>query len=102
MDCCNEDSLNLKIDPCIFMKKGCICVVYVDGTICTGPAAGLLEQEIRSRRVASDECDHSFQLRDEGDVGDFLGIGIEKQNDNSFLLRPPFLDSLVTNFLVGQ
>jgi hypothetical protein len=67
-----------EIDPCLFLKKGCICVVYVDDTIFAGPDAKMLEQEIRSLGVASDECDHSFQLRDEGEVGDFLGIRIEK------------------------
>jgi hypothetical protein len=32
-----------EIDPCFFMKKDCICVVYVDGTIFAGPDASLLE-----------------------------------------------------------
>jgi hypothetical protein len=75
-----------EIDPCLFLKKGCICVVYVDDTIFAGPDAKMLEQEIRSPVVASDECDHSFQLRDEGEVGYFLGIIIEKQKGNAFLL----------------
>jgi hypothetical protein len=45
------------------LKEGCICVVYVDDTIFAGPDAKMLEQEIRSLGVASDECDHSFQLK---------------------------------------
>jgi hypothetical protein len=68
------------------MRKGCICVVDVDDKIFAGPEAALLEQEIKSLGVESDECHHSFQLRDEGEVGDFLGIRIEKHKNNSFLL----------------
>jgi hypothetical protein len=51
-----------EIDPCLFMKKGCICIVYVDDTIFAGPEAALLEQEIKSLGFASDECNRSFQL----------------------------------------
>jgi hypothetical protein len=40
-----------EIDPCLFMKEGCICAVYVDNTIFAGPDVGLLEQEIRSLGV---------------------------------------------------
>jgi hypothetical protein len=35
--------------------------------------------------VVSDECDHCFQLRDEGEVGDFLGIRIKKREGQLFL-----------------
>jgi hypothetical protein len=75
-----------EIDQCFFMKKDCICVVYMDDTMFAGPDALLLEREIKSLGVKEDKCDHSFQLRDEGEVGDFLGIRIEKQKGNSFLL----------------
>jgi hypothetical protein len=75
-----------EIDPCLFLKKDCICVVYVDGTIFSGPDELLLEREIKSLGVKEDQCDHYFQLRDEGEVGDFLGIRIEKQKGNSFIL----------------
>jgi hypothetical protein len=68
-----------EIDPCLFMKRYCICVVYVDDTIFAGPDALLLEREIKSLGVKEDQCNRSFQLRDEGEVGDFLGIRIEKQ-----------------------
>jgi hypothetical protein len=75
-----------EIDPCLFMKKDCICVVYVDATIFARPDALLLEREIKSLGVKEDQCDNSFQLRDEGEVGDFLRIRIEKQKGDSFLL----------------
>jgi hypothetical protein len=61
------------------MKAGCICFIYVDDTIFAGPDAEKLAKEITSLGVSSDENQHSFQLRDEGEVGDFLGIRIQKQ-----------------------
>jgi hypothetical protein len=75
-----------EIDPCLFMKSGIICVVYVDDTIFAGPESDKLATEINSRGVSNDENQHSFQLRDEGEVGDFLGIRIAKQGDGVFLL----------------
>jgi hypothetical protein len=54
------------IDPCLFMKAGCICVIYVDDTIFADPDAEKLAKEITSLGVSNDENQHSFQLRDEG------------------------------------
>jgi hypothetical protein len=68
------------------MNKGCICAVYVDDTIFAGTEVIILEREIKSLGVISDECRESFQLRGEGEVGYFLGIRIEKQKNNSFIL----------------
>jgi hypothetical protein len=43
-----------EIDPFLFLKKGCMCGVYVDDTIFAGPYAKMLEQETISLGVASD------------------------------------------------
>jgi hypothetical protein len=68
------------------MKAGIICVVYVDDTIFSGPESEKLATEINSLGVSNDENQHSFQLRDEGEVGDLLGIRIAKQGDGVFIL----------------
>ena len=62
------------IDPCLFMKNDMICVVYVDDTIIAGPDPNEIEKLIQSLGVGDNELRHTFQLRDEGEVGDFLGI----------------------------
>jgi hypothetical protein len=67
------------------MKKDCICVVYVADTIFAEMDASLLEREIKSLGVKEDQCNHSFQLRYEGEVGNFLGIIIEKNKRTYFL-----------------
>ena len=63
-----------QIDPCLFMKQGIICVCYVDDTIFAGADPDVLEAEIQSLGVNNKEQRHTFQLRNEGEVGAFLGI----------------------------
>ena len=74
------------IDQCLFMKKDVICVVYVDDTIFAGPDVKKLEAEIKGLGVPSDEVQHTFELRNEGEVGDFLGIRIKKTGPREFYL----------------
>ena len=62
------------LDPCLFMKNEMICVTYVDDTIIAGPDATEIEKLITSLGIAKNEQRHTFELRDEGEVGDFLGI----------------------------
>jgi hypothetical protein len=74
------------LDPCLFMKKDMICIVYVDDTILTGPDAQAIEDVIKSLGIKKNDQMHTFKLRDEGEVGDFLGIRIEKVGSDSFQL----------------
>jgi hypothetical protein len=84
------------------MKKDFICVVYVDDTIFAGPDASLLENEIRSLGVKQDEGEYSFQLRDEGEVREFIGIRIEKQKGNSFpLTQTGLIDKVIKVIKAG-
>mmetsp|Transcript_15021 Transcript_15021/g.28265 ORF Transcript_15021/g.28265 Transcript_15021/m.28265 type:complete len:2300 (+) Transcript_15021:159-7058(+) len=85
------------IDPCLFMKQDMICVVYVDDTILCGPNSDMLEQEIQSLGVNNLETRHTFQLRNEGEIGDFLGIRIQKQGEDSFYLtQTGLIDKVLT------
>ena len=79
------------LDSCLFMKHNMICVVYVDDTIIAGPDSKEIEKFITSLGVTTDEQRHTFGLRDEGEVGDFLGIRITKTGPNSFNLTQPGL-----------
>jgi hypothetical protein len=74
-------------DPCLFMKQGIICVVYVDDTIFAGADSAVLEEEIRLLGVSDTEQRHTFQLRNEGEVGAFLGIQITKTGSKTFELK---------------
>ena len=85
------------LDPCLFMKDQMMCVVYVDDTIIAGPDPKAIEDLITSLGVAKEEQRHTFELRDEGEVGDFLGIRIEKGKNNSFVLSQSGLINKVIN-----
>ena len=75
-----------EIDKCLFMKDEMICVVYVDDTIIAGPDTKKIEELITSLGIAKEEERHTFELRDEGEVGDFLGIRIAKTGPKQFTL----------------
>ena len=74
------------MDPCLFMKKNMMVVVYVDDTIIAGPDPVAIEALIKDLGVPDSEERETFALRDEGEVGDFLGIRIEKSANKSFTL----------------
>ena len=63
-----------------------MCVVYVDDTIFAGADPAALEREIKNLGVADSEQRHTFALRNEGEVGAFLGIQIEKSGPRTFTL----------------
>ena len=67
-----------QIDRCLFMKRNMICLVYVDDKILCGPNL----DEINKGK----DHVHRFQLKDEGQVGDYLGIRIEKLGQGTFNL----------------
>jgi hypothetical protein len=68
------------------MKKGMMCVVYVDDTIFASSNVNDLEQEISSPGILTTAQRHTFALQNEGEVCDFLGIHIKKNDNNEFLL----------------
>jgi hypothetical protein len=63
-----------QFDPCLFMKYGMICVVYVDDTIIGARQLSDINQEIMSLGIVDDNMKHTITLRDEGEVSAFLVI----------------------------
>ena len=63
-----------------------LCVIYVDDTILAGLDDVALEEVTKSLGIAEEEQHHTFELRDKGEVGDFLGIRIEKTGSKIFTL----------------
>ena len=84
-----------KLDPCLFLKENMICVVYVDDTIIAGPDADKIEELITDLGVAGEEKRHTFELRDEGEVGDFLGIRIERDSNGFHLSQPGLINKAI-------
>ena len=84
------------IDPCLFLKEQMIFLIYVDYTIITGPDAKTIEEYILSLGMTENDQVHTFELCDEGEVGAFLGIKIERNDNQTFYLTQP---SLIQNVL---
>ena len=59
------------------MKQGIFCVCYVDNSIFAGADPDVLEAAIQSLGFNNKEQLNTFQLRNEGEVGAFLGIEIK-------------------------
>ena len=83
------------LDPCLFMKQEMICVVYVDDTIIAGPDSEKIEELITDLGVSNSEKQHTFTLRDEGEVGDFLGIQIERSTKGFELSQPGLINKVL-------
>jgi hypothetical protein len=87
-----------EVDPCLFMKKGMLCVVYVDDTIFAGPDANEIEKVIASLHDDHDNTKHKFHLESEGEVQDFLGINIKKIEGNTYQLTQTGLTKKVLEY----
>ena len=68
-----------RLDPCLFYKRGLILLIYVDDCLFFGSEGDLIDKEIQ-------DLEKEFNLRDEGDVGAFLGINISRLKDGRFQL----------------
>ena len=84
-----------EIDPYLFMKPRIFCVVYVDDTIFAAASAEDLDRKIAALGISTSEQQHSFQLHDEGEVGAFLGIQIEKGNNEFLLTQTGLIDKVL-------
>ena len=79
-----------KMDKCVFINSSIICLFYVDDTILSGTNEKYVAEDIKGLKIRQDKQRHSFELCDEGYVGDFLGIRIEQQKDLKHYQCPHF------------
>ena len=81
-----------KFDPCLYYRASVIFLVYIDDCIVFGPNSTAIDQVVQDLRNSN----HNFTLDDQGEVGDFLGIQIQKLDDGSIVLNQPHLiDSII-------
>jgi hypothetical protein len=73
-----------QIDPCLFYRKDCIFIVYVDDCLLFSPSDTVLDNLINSLQS-------EFKLTHEGDVGAYLGIDIKRHQNGSMELSQPGL-----------
>jgi Reverse transcriptase (RNA-dependent DNA polymerase) len=72
------------IDECVFYRQGTTFLVYVDDGIIAGPKKEDIDQIIVDLQTM-------FNVSDEGDLTDYLGVNIETREDGTIKLSQPHL-----------
>ena len=66
-------------DPCLYYQGSIIFLVYSDDCIIFGPDRPSIDAVVADLQV----CSHRFTVDDQGDIGDFLGIQVQKFPDGT-------------------
>ena len=74
-----------KVDECVFYRGNVLYVLYTDDSIIACPNNEEIEQVMQELR------DAKLDITDEGDVKDFLGVHINKQEDGTIHMAQPHL-----------
>jgi hypothetical protein len=76
------------VDECVFYYNNSVLLVYVDDSILMGPddnELAYLLQELQKR----------FKVQQEGDLCDYLGIEIKKEDGGITLMQPQLFESIL-------
>jgi hypothetical protein len=78
-----------QIDPCLYMKKDCIMVMYMDDCLIFAPNDGIIDDLISS-------LSKTYALEDQGDAHDYLGIRIERSKSTGHITmsQPGLIESI--------
>jgi hypothetical protein len=73
-----------KVDECVFFRGTVIFIVYVDDGIFASPDKQAVDKAIS-------EMQEHFDMDDQGDITDYLGVNVEKLPNGDFKLTQPHL-----------
>ena len=62
-----------QFDECVFYREKTTYVLYIDDSILSGPDQEVIEKVIKDLKKAN------LEVRDEGNIEDFLGVNIERK-----------------------
>ncbi len=93
-----RDFVPSKIDPCIFMKDGMILLVYVDDCIIIADNIMRIDVLIHSLKNGEEK----YILTEESTLDKFLGINIERLDEDRFELSQPFLIERIIKFVESE
>jgi hypothetical protein len=79
------------VDPCVFYKGDLILIIYVDDMICMCPTDAPIDEFLTGMQAGG------FTLTDQGDVNEYLGIKVAKEDDDStmHLTQPHLIDKIL-------
>ena len=82
-----------QIDPCLFIRKDCILVTYVDDCLCFSRDKLVLDSVVNL-------LSNDFVMTDEGEVAKYLGVDVKRSSDGSSIeLRQPYLIERILDVL---
>jgi hypothetical protein len=76
-------------DECVFYRGKCIYVLYCDDSILCSESDDELDKAV------ADIKSTGLDLTDEGDIGDFLGVKMERKGDEMHLSQPHLIDLII-------
>ena len=74
-------------DPFLYYKNNVVMLIYIDECLVFSPVPKLIDKTISDLRNSS----KNFEIDDQGDVSDFLGIEVSHLQDGSINLTQPHL-----------
>ena len=84
-----------KIDECVFYRGNLIFLCYVDDGIFAGPNNADIDQAIKDLADPT-KAKATFNIEDQGDIADYLGINFEaKDNGLIKLSQPHLIDQII-------
>ena len=72
------------VDRCVYFQNGHVFLVYVDDGIIAGPSKAYIEKIIK-------ELGERFDVQDEGELSDYLGVNVDRMEDGRIKLSQPQL-----------
>ena len=64
-------SKQIQIYPCLFIRKYCFLLVYVDDILCYSREKGKIDQMVK-------KMDEEFEITDEFKVSKYLGVDVSR------------------------
>jgi len=90
-----RDFIQSQVDKCVFFRKDCIILTYVDDCIILGKDMAIVDSVISSLKEGHEE----FELVDQGSIDKYLGLLIKDIDANTFEMSQPFLIRRIIAFL---
>ena len=90
-----RDLIQSQVDKCVFYRKDCIVLTYVDDCIILGKDMAIVDVVISSLKEGHEE----FQLVDQGSIDKYLGLLIRDIDANTFEMSQPLLICRILEFL---
>ena len=81
-----------KFDPCLYYHRSMVFLVYIDDCIVFSPDERAIDRVVMDLHA----CSQCFTVDDQGDIGDFLDIKGQKQDDGTIkLTQPQLIESII-------